>query len=130
MANVRYSRRAFIISVGALIAGLLAFVRFLQPRTRPQRRLLSVAKDQVPGNGALVFRESRVALVHGPTGYYALDLVCTHLGCTVSVTTAELVCPCHGSRFDRQGKVLAGPADRPLKRYRVLDRGDTLEIMA
>ncbi len=45
------------------------------------------------------------------SGFYALSLVCTHLGCTVTVTEDDLACPCHGSRFDRQGKVLKGPAD-------------------
>jgi Rieske Fe-S protein len=51
-------------------------------------------------------------------GFAALSPVCTHLGCTVDIQGARLVCPCHGSTYDRQGRVLQGPAPRPLARYR------------
>lgn len=49
----------------------------------------------------------------------ALDRRCTHLGCLVSPAGAEFHCPCHGSRFDRLGRPLRGPAQRPLGRLRV-----------
>lgn len=47
----------------------------------------------------------------------ALSSVCTHLGCTVEAEQTRLVCPCHGSTFDRAGRVLKGPAERSLVRY-------------
>jgi Rieske Fe-S protein len=59
---------------------------------------------------------------------YALNLTCTHLGCTVTVTPGEIVCPCHGSRFDLKGNVLKGPAERPLARYRLEIREGRVEI--
>jgi Rieske Fe-S protein len=49
-------------------------------------------------------------------GYAVVSPVCTHLGCVVNIAGAELVCPCHDSAFDREGRVLRGPAQRPLRR--------------
>ncbi len=43
----------------------------------------------------------------------AFSAVCTHQGCTVDYDQAskELICPCHGARFDplQNGKAIAGP---------------------
>lgn len=42
---------------------------------------------------------------------------CSHLGCRIDKEeNGQLVCPCHGSRFDLQGKPLKGPANRPLEK--------------
>lgn len=61
--------------------------------------------------------------------YLALSSECTHLKCTVELEGARIVCPCHGSTFDRAGDVLAGPAERPLQRYPTSLREDgILEI--
>jgi glycine/D-amino acid oxidase-like deaminating enzyme/nitrite reductase/ring-hydroxylating ferredoxin subunit len=47
----------------------------------------------------------------------ALSTNCTHLGCRVSWNTAEWSwdCPCHGSRFDRDGHVIHAPAVHDLE---------------
>ena len=43
---------------------------------------------------------------------YALNAVCTHLGCVVPWNRAanKYMCPCHGSQYDATGKVIRGPA--------------------
>jgi nitrite reductase/ring-hydroxylating ferredoxin subunit len=51
--------------------------------------------------------------------FAALSPICTHLGCTVDISGEVLICPCHGSTYDRGGKVLRGPAERALTRYGV-----------
>ena len=53
----------------------------------------------------------------GEAEYATLSPICTHRGCTVEIEGARLVCPCHGSTYDRSGRVLHGPAERALTRY-------------
>ncbi len=46
-----------------------------------------------------------------------LSTRCPHLGCRIDAyREGQLMCPCHGSRFDRRGKLLEGPATRGLER--------------
>lgn len=54
---------------------------------------------------------------------HAVSPVCTHLGCHVSFNGAEKTwdCPCHGSRFDVDGKVLDGPAVKALRQRQVTE---------
>ncbi len=128
MAKLDKSRRKFIRALILSLAGIFFLGKFLSPRLQRKKALLSVAKVDLPFHGALVYKEARVAIMCEGGYIYALSLVCTHLGCTINVTPTELDCPCHGSRFDRQGRVLKGPADRPLRRYSVKERGDFLEV--
>jgi len=43
--------------------------------------------------------------------------ICKHLGCTVNIDGPRLLCPCHGSMYDRDGSVLRGPTQAPLDRF-------------
>ncbi len=54
-------------------------------------------------------------------GFFAFSAICTHQGCIVDqpATDGSTFCPCHGSRFDGNGNVTAGPAYRPLQHYAV-----------
>jgi cytochrome b6-f complex iron-sulfur subunit len=56
------------------------------------------------------------------TGFYALSVTCTHLGCTPNYLSAEnkFKCPCHGSGFRLTGVNFEGPAPRPLERVRIV----------
>lgn len=55
---------------------------------------------------------------------------CTHLGCAYHWDDAShtFICPCHTSYFSIDGKVLGGPAPRPLDRYQVKIDAGVLEI--
>ena len=61
-------------------------------------------------------------------GFAAVSSVCTHRGCTVDLGGPGLACPCHGSQYDREGRVMRGPANRSLQRYPVRAAGDELVI--
>jgi menaquinol-cytochrome c reductase iron-sulfur subunit len=55
---------------------------------------------------------------------------CTHLGCAYhwDQPTHNFICPCHTSAFSIDGKVLSGPAPRPLDKYMVKIQGNKLAI--
>ena len=59
---------------------------------------------------------------HEASGFYALLVTCTHLGCTPNWLSAEskFKCPCHGSGFRPTGINFEGPAPRPLERARIV----------
>jgi Rieske Fe-S protein len=59
-----------------------------------------------------------VILVGDDGTHTVLSTECTHRSCTVEAQADRIVCPCHGSTYDRKGEVLRGPAERPLRRYR------------
>ncbi|MGV9943045.1 FAD-dependent oxidoreductase [Streptomyces sp. NPDC003401] len=73
-----------------------------------------------PGDGAVVRVAGERRAVHRDEAgqLHAVSARCTHLGCLVAFNRAERAweCPCHGSRFDVDGKVLQGPAQQPLER--------------
>jgi cytochrome b6-f complex iron-sulfur subunit len=130
MENISQSRRKFITTLALACASLGLLWRYLTPPATWRRQVVArVPKADVPAEGALVFTQERVALMREGETVYALGLVCTHLGCTVTVTSSGLSCPCHGSRFDRQGRVLKGPADRPLRRLKVEEHAGIIEVV-
>jgi Rieske Fe-S protein len=76
--------------------------------------------DDIPrGQGKLLRHEGkRVAAYRDNTGQLTLlSPVCPHLGCIVHWNDSESTwdCPCHGSRFSGDGKVIGGPAEKDLE---------------
>lgn len=61
-----------------------------------------------------------------------VSLTCTHQGCTVAMEAdGKFHCPCHGAVFDREGRVLKGPATKDLARYQVIQQQtDKLQLAA
>jgi menaquinol-cytochrome c reductase iron-sulfur subunit len=55
---------------------------------------------------------------------------CTHLGCAYhwDQEKDEFICPCHNSVFSMEGKVLDGPAPRPLDRFQSRIEGSQLQL--
>lgn len=96
---------------------------FLQPRVlfEPPTRF-TAGPPEALDVGAVVANETfRAYVVRAREGFHALSSVCTHLGCITRYQPDDgvIACPCHGSRFDLDGEVLAGPAPRPLPRFQL-----------
>lgn len=88
------------------------------------------ATTEVPVGGATIFADQAVVVTQATDGEFAaFSSVCPHQNCNVgSVEGAEIVCPCHGSRFDLTGAVLTGPAESGLAPRTVTVDGDQLVL--
>jgi cytochrome b6-f complex iron-sulfur subunit len=75
--------------------------------------------DDYPVNSVTYYADQKVYLVRTVHGFFAMSAVCTHLGCiTQWHPEANLIeCPCHGSRYKRNGTVVHGPAPRALPHF-------------
>jgi Rieske Fe-S protein len=85
------------------------------------------------GSLALVQSSAGSALVArtGADSFTALSATCTHEGCAITgFESSSYVCPCHGSRFDTSGRVLNGPASRPLQQFNTQFANGVLTITA
>lgn len=129
MEKFHRTRRRILQALTLAAAGFPLW-RFLTPKAAAGKPVLRVKAGEIPPDGALVFRQARVAVLRVEDEIYALSLSCTHLGCTVTVTPTQLVCPCHGSAFDRTGAVLRGPASIPLGRLEAIREGDEVVVMS
>jgi Rieske Fe-S protein len=72
------------------------------------------------GGAVLVESTAGVFLLARTTanGFTAVDAICSHESCTITGTDgATYVCPCHGSRYNRSGQVMAGPAKASLRQF-------------
>lgn len=107
------SLTSFLAALGTAAAGML---RLPNPAVMPGpvRRFKLGPPEEFAGGSETVFAEENLVLFHDSEGFYAISTTCTHLGCAVTHSKEGFACPCHGSRFDASGKVVGGPAPRPL----------------
>jgi Rieske Fe-S protein len=124
------TRRQFVLTCGtaaaALALGPAGCASVVATRVTPVngRVRLPIAEHPAlsrPGGSLRVLpdgaRDEILVLANPDGGYAVLSSVCTHQGCTVEAQASRLVCPCHGSTYDRTGQVLVGPAERALARF-------------
>ena len=77
-----------------------------------------------PMNSQTILAHIPVIVIQDQKGLRAISLACTHLGCTVEQRNFGYECPCHSSRYDINGKLLKGPANRDLPKLRVAESED------
>lgn len=119
--NERFTRRGFLQTLAVVTASAALPILDEPARAAPARGTAVGDVRQFKsgewkpvtlsnGTGAFVRRQP----LHG---LQALSAVCTHKGCPVAWRPAQkqFVCPCHGGKFDANGKNVAGPPPGPLK---------------
>jgi menaquinol-cytochrome c reductase iron-sulfur subunit len=148
------TRRAFYVGAiyGIWVAisaalGLPALIYlFFPPKARKNNEWVDigdVAKLGVNAPVEMAFRHNRVdgwkvtsekstawVVKQADNSVVAFGPQCTHLGCAYHWEDGknEFLCPCHNSLFAVDGKVISGPAPRPLDRYDVRIQGTRLLI--
>lgn len=154
--SARSERRLFclgcIYAMSAVIAGALAIPAvlylFLPPGSRKGSQWVDagdLAQVPIKQPEALNFRRTSVdgwkissekatawVVKTANQQVLAFSPWCTHLGCAYhwDDLKKEFLCPCHGSVFDMEGKVVSGPAPRPLDRYETKLEGNRLWLGA
>lgn len=112
-------------------AGSMAMLRFMLPNVlfeAPQQFKAGKLEDYEFDKPDERYKQDKKAWIvkltkdfDGKKKLIALDITCTHLGCTPNVLFSDqkYKCPCHGSGFRFTGMNFEGPAPRPLERYKV-----------
>jgi cytochrome b6-f complex iron-sulfur subunit len=76
--------------------------------------------------------KARIWLSNTDTGVLALYNVCVHLGCLYQwqTSTNRFECPCHGSKYQKNGTYIEGPAPRSLDRMAIRFEDDSGKVLA
>ncbi len=132
------NRRQFFVklglgSVAVAAVGTAAFgYQFLTPNVlyEPSPVVNAGKPDRYPPDSVTLDPQTAIYVVNSPQGFYALMATCTHLGCLTAwkPELGIIACPCHGSKFNRDGSKIAGPAPKPLPWLRMWmsDEGDLM----
>jgi cytochrome b6-f complex iron-sulfur subunit len=118
------NRRQFFLKLGLgslsiAAAGTVAFAyQYLEPNVLYEPSpVVNVGKpERYALNSIMLDVNSGIYIIHSQEGFFSLSAVCTHLGCltTWQPEINMITCPCHGSKFDRDGAIVTGPAPKPL----------------
>jgi cytochrome b6-f complex iron-sulfur subunit len=118
------SRRQFFVKVGvgsAVVAalGTAGFAyQYLSPNVlyEPSPIVDAGKPDRYPPDSVTMDPQTAIYVVRTGEGFFALSAICTHLGCLTAYKPdlGIIACPCHGSKFNKDGVKIEGPAPRPL----------------
>ena len=148
------TRRAFHLAVVYVLGGIIALAMaiptalylLVPPKARKESGWIDAGDISLLTPGVpveLSFQESRLDgwrlttekktawVVKEPDNkIVAFGPQCTHLACAYhwEAESGEFMCPCDGSVFSIEGKVLAGPAPRPLDRYLTKIENNRLQL--
>jgi cytochrome b6-f complex iron-sulfur subunit len=147
-ANAAIDRRDFFVkmglgSLGLAAAGTAAFAyQFLSPNVlyEPSPVVNMGKPESYPLDSVTLDVDARIFVIHSQEGFFALNAVCTHLGCLTAwkPEIQTIACPCHGSKFTREGVKKEGPAPKPLPWLQMwvsdegelmVDRGNEIRAM-
>ena len=133
-----FNRRDFFVKLGLgsltiAAAGTTVFAyQFLSPNVlyEPSPIVNAGKPESYAMDSVTLDVNSGIYVIRAKEGFFALGAVCTHLGCLTAwkPELGIIACPCHGSKFHKEGDKIEGPAPKPLPWFRmwVSDEGDLM----
>jgi Rieske Fe-S protein len=115
------NRRSALLRLSSLVTVFFAGIRSSFAQKRLALGLDKAEKLKEVGGFAILKVQDKDILFIRDTEetVRALNPVCSHKKCLVTYIseTKRIACPCHGSNYDLDGKVLKGPSEKPLQVY-------------
>jgi cytochrome b6-f complex iron-sulfur subunit len=118
------SRRQFFIKVGVASVAVAALgtagfaYQYLSPNVlyEPSPIVDAGKPEHYPPDSVTFDPQTAIYIVRTGEGFFALSAICTHLGCLTAYKPdlGIIACPCHGSKFKKDGVKIEGPAPKPL----------------
>jgi cytochrome b6-f complex iron-sulfur subunit len=127
--GIKTNRRSFLnILLGiVLLVGAGGAIKTVLQYLWPSKEIIgggaaggttTIPLNEIPIGGSKTVRHlgKPYVVVRQATGVYAINAVCTHLGCIVywDKDKKQLACPCHTAFFALNGAVILGPPPSPL----------------
>ena len=113
-------------AAAALLFGFVGAMRLPKAAVlpSPSKKFRVSLPPSLAGGQPYIPAGRSVAIFKDGNNVHAMSTVCTHLGCIVKTTDEGFDCPCHGSKFAKDGSVLKGPAPKGLPWLEVKSLGD------
>ncbi len=114
--NGKINRKDFL--KGLMYLMTLPFLIFLNRMIKDHKRFGSANKELRLSNAipAGLSISDEVVFYKSDQEIKVFSARCTHLGCKINhIEGDEIVCPCHGSRYNTEGKPVKGPSVKRLK---------------
>ncbi len=132
-----------LVVVGGWLNGFLSFFYPQPGKTGAFGGTITAgAVEELKVGDVKALPDGKFYVTRVPEGFIALWWKCPHLGCTVPwkeneetlppdeafAQKGEFHCPCHGSRYNRYGQIIFGPAPRPMDRFPVTIDGGKIKV--
>jgi Rieske Fe-S protein len=132
MTPENINRRDFIgktfktITIGALTLSAVDLTKILantievNTGEKPEEKVIKISDfPELASAGGYSMITGKIIVIRLTSSkFIALNITCTHKHCAVDYDGASFECPCHGSQYDKYGKVTHGPATKNLKSYK------------
>jgi cytochrome b6-f complex iron-sulfur subunit len=132
MTPENINRRDFIgktfktITIGALTLSAIDLTKILantieiNSGEKPEEKVIKISDfpDLSSAGGYTMITKKVIVIRLTSSKFLALNITCRHKQCAVDFDGSSFECPCHGSEYDKYGKVTHGPSTKNLVSYK------------